>query len=114
MFFLQVLSQAATAQLGRRPKEESKRKSFFNVFLIIKGGHPQFKSAPPQLRYIADNQSIAEFRTKKKLRNCDCGPLKFDFLNSATFPSRLPVRYFLVPFPQLRMLLKVFFNQKYF
>jgi hypothetical protein len=25
-------------------------------YLKTKGGHPQFKSAPPQLRNIADNQ----------------------------------------------------------
>jgi hypothetical protein len=30
-----------------------------NIFLCIniKAGHPQFKSAPPQLRNIADNQN---------------------------------------------------------
>ncbi len=45
------------------------------------------------------------------MRNCDCGPLKFDFRNSATFPSLLPVRCFQGPFPHLRMVLKI--NQKY-
>jgi hypothetical protein len=29
---------------------------YLYVYVDIKGGHPQFKSAPPQLRNIADNQ----------------------------------------------------------
>ncbi len=57
------------------------------------------KSAPPQLRNIADNQiscGVADF--KKKLRNCDCGPSKFDLRNSATFRSLLPVPLLSSPF----------------
>jgi hypothetical protein len=74
-----------------------------------KGGHLQFKSAPPQ---YCGQQNPLWGCGLKKLRNCNCGPSKFDFRNFATFPSPLPVRYFLVPFPQLRMVLKI--KQKYF
>jgi hypothetical protein len=42
--------------------------------------------------------SIAELRTKKKLRNCDCGPSKFDFRNSATLRSLLPAPLLFSPF----------------
>jgi hypothetical protein len=31
-----------------------------------KGGHPQFKSTPPQLPHIPETKSIAELRTKKR------------------------------------------------
>ncbi len=49
----------------------------------------------------------------KKLRNCDCGPSKFDFRNSVTLHSLLPIPLLstVVPFHQLRMVLKI--NQKY-
>jgi hypothetical protein len=40
------------------------------------------------------------------LRNCDCGPSNFDFRNSATIRSLLPILLLLVPFTQLRMVLK--------
>jgi hypothetical protein len=68
------------------------------------------RNLSPHLRNSAilrTTKTSAELRTKKKLRNCDCGPWKFDFCNSSTFRSLLPVRYFLVPFPQLRLVLKV-------
>ncbi len=59
--------------------------------LVSKAGNPQFKSAPPQLRNIADNQVDCGVAALKKLRNYDCGPSKFDFLNSATLCSLLPI-----------------------
>jgi hypothetical protein len=45
---------------------------------VSKGGHPQFKSAPPQLGNIADYQIDWGVADLKKLRNQDCGPPKFD------------------------------------
>ncbi len=41
---------------------------------------------------------IAELRTKKMLQNWDCRPSKFDFRNSATFRSLLPVPLLSSPF----------------
>jgi hypothetical protein len=46
----------------------------------------------------------------QKLRNCDCGPSKFDFRNSATLSSFLPDPLLSIPFPQLRMVLKITTN----
>jgi hypothetical protein len=63
----------------------------------------------PQLRKIADNQNDCGVADFKKLRNCDCRPSKFDFRNSTTIRSLLPGP---VPFPQLRMVLKI--NQNFF
>jgi hypothetical protein len=65
---------------------------------IYKGEHPQLKSAPPLLRNIADNQIDCGIADKKKLRNCDCGPSKFDFRNSATLSSFLRVPLLSSPF----------------
>jgi hypothetical protein len=81
---------------------------------MAKAVNPQFKSAHPQLRNIADNQIDCGVVDLKKLRNCDCGASKFDFRNSATLCSLLSCqfRYFLVPFSQLRMNLKI--NEKIF
>ena len=59
-----------------------------------------FKSAPPQ---YCDQPNRLRSCGLKKLRNCDCGPSKFDFRNSATLRSLLPVPLL---FPQLRMVLK--------
>jgi hypothetical protein len=78
---------------------------------MTKGGHPQFKSAPPQLRNIADNY-IEVLRTKKKLRNCDCRASNLTSAIPQLYTVSCQFRYFLVPFPQLRMVLKI--NQKYF
>jgi hypothetical protein len=77
-----------------------------------KGGHPQFKSTPPQLRHIPETKSIAELRTKKR-----CGAAIADLENlTSAIPQLSAVscqfHYFLVPFPQLRMVFKI--NQKYF
>ncbi len=79
----------------------STRFSFFRIQTgntCTKGGHSQFQSAPPQFRKIADSKidwGIAE----KNLRNCDCGPSKFDFRNSATFHNLRPVLLLSCPFP---------------
>jgi hypothetical protein len=77
------------------------------IILKTKGGHPQFKAAPPQLRNVADNQIDCGTADLKKLRKFDCGPSKFDFRNSATLSSFLPVPLLSVSFPQLRMVLKI-------
>jgi hypothetical protein len=76
------------------------------------GGHPQFNFAPPQLRNIATTKSVAELQTKKR-----CGTTIADLQNlTSAIPQLYAVScqfsYFLVPFPQLRMVLKI--NQKYF
>jgi hypothetical protein len=67
------------------------------------------RNLSPHLRNSAilrTTKTIAELRTKKS-----CGTVIADLenLTYATFRSLLPVRYFLVPFPQLRLVLKVFF-----
>jgi hypothetical protein len=54
--------------------------------------YPQFKSAPPQLRNIADNHIDSELRTKKSCGIAIADLQKYDFRNSCQF------RYFLVPF----------------
>jgi hypothetical protein len=54
---------------------------------------------------------IAELRTKKSCGTAIADLQNFYFRISATFPSIPPVRYFLVPFLQLRMVLKI--NQKF-
>jgi hypothetical protein len=66
--------------------------------LLFKGGHPQFKFAPLQLRNIVDNQIDCGVPDKKKLQNCDCRPSKFDFRNSATLSSLLPIPLLSSPF----------------
>jgi hypothetical protein len=38
-----------------------------NKVIISKAGHPQFKSAPPQLRNIADNQNDCGVADLKKV-----------------------------------------------
>jgi hypothetical protein len=63
-----------------------------------KDGHPQFKSASLQLRNIEDNQIDCGIADYKKLRNCDCRPSKFDFRNSATLSSFLPILILSSPF----------------
>ncbi len=63
-----------------------------------KGGHPQFKSAPPQLCNIADNQIDHRVADSKRLQNCYCRPSKFDFRNSLTFHSLLPILLLYSPF----------------
>jgi hypothetical protein len=42
--------------LGPRLRSHAVRRRLF-ILLMTKAGHPQFKSAPPQLRNIADNQN---------------------------------------------------------
>jgi hypothetical protein len=59
-----------------------------SYFLFAKVG---IRNLSPQLRNIADYQIDCGVADKKKLRNCGCGPSKFDFRNSATFSSLLPV-----------------------
>jgi hypothetical protein len=66
----------------------------------------------PHLRNIADNQIFAELRTKKS-----CGTEIADLQNlTSAIPQISAVsgqfHYFLVPFPQLKMILKR--NQQYF
>jgi hypothetical protein len=46
---------------------------------------------------LQTTKSIAELRTKK-LRNCDCGPSKFDFRNSASLRSLLAAPLLSSPF----------------
>jgi hypothetical protein len=72
----------------------------------------QFKSAPPQLRNIADNQIDCGVADKKKLRNCDCGPSKFDFRNPGTLRSLLPIPLLSSPFSSAQDGLKI--SQKIF
>jgi hypothetical protein len=72
--------------------------SLHSLYILSKGGHPQFKSAPPQLRNIADNQIDCGIADKKKLRNCDCESSKFDFCNSTSLSSFLPVPLLSSPF----------------
>jgi hypothetical protein len=67
--------------------------------IFIKDRHPQFKSAPPQLRDIVDNQ-------------IDCGIAIADLQNlTCAIPQLSAVscqfRYFLVPLPKLRMVVKI-------
>jgi hypothetical protein len=56
--------------------------------IITKGGRPQFKSAPPQ--YCGQPNRLRSWGLKM-LRNCDCGLSNFDFRNSATIRSLLPI-----------------------
>jgi hypothetical protein len=72
-----------------------------------KGGHPHFKSAPPPLHNIADNQigcGIADLKS--------CGTSKFDFRNSATLCSLLPVPLLSSPFSTAQDGFKI--NPKFF
>jgi hypothetical protein len=76
------------------------------TILNTKGGHLQFKSA------LRTTKSIAELRTKKS-----CGTAIVDFQNlTSAIPQLSAVscqfRYFIVVFPQLKMVLKI--NHKYF
>jgi hypothetical protein len=43
---------------------------YIYLYICSKGGHQQFKSAPPQLRNIADNQIDCRIADLKKLQNC--------------------------------------------
>jgi hypothetical protein len=52
----------------------------------------------PYLCNIAQNQIDCEVADYKKFRNCDCGPSKFDFSNSTTFRSLLPLPLLFSPF----------------
>ncbi len=73
---------------------------------IGKSGNPQFKSAPPQLRNLRTTKLIAELWTKK---SCGTAVAGLENLTPA-IPQLSTVSckfcYFLVPFPQLRMVLK--------
>jgi hypothetical protein len=93
----------------------------FNLFFLVitKAGHLQFKVRNSAI--LRTTKSIAELRNKKvaelRLWNCDCGTAIADLKNlTSAIPQLSAVsckfRYFLVPFPQLRMVLKI--NQKYF
>jgi hypothetical protein len=42
--------------------------ALFYSHILPKGGHPQFKSAPPQLRNIADNQICCGLKKVAELR----------------------------------------------
>jgi hypothetical protein len=64
--------------------------------LITKGGRPQFKSAPPQLRNIADNQ--IDCGVAKKVAGLQLRTFKIDFRTSATFRSLLPILPLSSPF----------------
>jgi hypothetical protein len=55
-------------------------------------------TTPLQFRNIADNQIDCRIAVLKKLRNCDCGPSKFDFCNSATLCRLWPVSLLSSPF----------------
>ncbi len=72
--------------------------AIISIFVICKGGHSHFKSAPPPLRNIAYNQIDYGIADSKTLRNCNCGPSKFDFRNSATLCSLLLIPLLSSPF----------------
>jgi hypothetical protein len=55
----------------------------------------------PQLRNIADNQTDCGLQ---KLQNCDCGSSKFDFRNSTTLSSFLPILLLSSPRTVLKIL----------
>jgi hypothetical protein len=67
----------------------------FLPFELINDGHPQFNSAP--LQYCGQPNRLRSCGLKK-LQNCDCGPSKFDFRNSATINSLLPIPLLFSPF----------------
>jgi hypothetical protein len=77
------------------------------TFKLTKGGHPQFKSAPLQLRTIADNKIDCGIAEYQKLWNCDCGPSKLTSAILQLSAVSCQLSYFLVSFPQLRMVLKI-------
>jgi hypothetical protein len=49
------------------------------------------RNLSPHFRNIANNQINCGVADKKMLRNCDCGPSKVDFRNSATLGSILQI-----------------------
>jgi hypothetical protein len=66
--------------------------------LVCTSAIPQYCGQPKRLR----NCEL------KKLRNCDCGPSKFDFFNSATLCSLRPLQLLSCPFSSAQ---DVFKNQ---
>jgi hypothetical protein len=65
-------------------------------FKFTKGGRPQFNSATPH--YCGQPNQLRSCGLKKRLRACDCGPSKFDFRNSTTLRSLLPIPLLSSPF----------------
>jgi hypothetical protein len=73
------------------------------------------RNLSPHLRNSATlrtTKTIAELRTKKSCGIGNCGPSKFDFRNSATLSSFLPVRLLSSPFSSAQDSFK--HHQKYF
>jgi hypothetical protein len=66
----------------------SKYQRWASAILVRTSAIPQYCGQPNRLRNCR----------LKKLRNCNCGPLKFDFRNSATLRRHWPVLLLSVPF----------------
>ncbi len=100
---------ASSLYIRRVPFSQIFRVPVLQLLVFIKGGHMQFKPSTPQ--YCGQPNRLRSCGLKK-VAELWLRTFKIWLPQFATFRSLLPVRYFLVPFPQLRMVLKV--NKKIF
>jgi hypothetical protein len=82
-----LLAGAGVCSFGSASASGSDLRSVLNPKVGIRNLSPHLRNSA----ILRTTKSILELRTKKKLRNCDCGPSKFDLHNSATLHSLRPV-----------------------